>query len=125
MKYSARDQVVKLQQSLIETSGGSCGIRDKGLLDSALLAPLQTFDGNELFPSLLEKAARLTFGLIKNHPFVDGNKRIGTHAMLIYLALNGVELSYSDEELVNIILRVASGEVTEENLYQWIYDHQA
>ena len=125
MKYLTREQVIKLHQALIETSGGSSGIRDVGMLDSALKTPLQTFDENELFPSVLDKAVRLAFGLIKNHPFIDGNKRIGTHAMLIFLALNNIMLSYKDEELIDIILKVASGKANENDLYTWIKNHQA
>lgn len=124
MKYLTGEQVIKLHRKLIETSGGSLGIRDEGMLDSALKTPLQTFDNRELFPSIQEKATRLAFGLIKNHPFVDGNKRIGTHVMLIFLALNGITLSYTDEELIEIILRVASGKADERDLYQWIENHQ-
>ena len=125
MKYLTREQVIKLHQALIEASGGSSGIRDEGILDSALKTPLQTFDENELFPSVLDKAVRLAFGLIKNHPFIDGNKRIGTHAMLIFLALNNIMLSYKDEELIDIILKVASGKANENDLYTWIKNHQA
>ncbi len=104
MKYLTQDQLVRLHQALIETSGGSLGIRDERMLDSVLKTPLQTFDKSELFPSLLDKATRLAFGLIKNHPFIDGNKRIGTHVMLIFLALNGITLSYNDEDLIDNML---------------------
>lgn len=116
---------MKLHQVLIETSGGSLGIRDEGMLDSALKTPLQTFDKRELFPTILDKATRLAFGLIKNHPFIDGNKRIGTHAMLIFLALNNIMLSYKDEELIDIIFKVASDRADENDLYNWIENHQA
>ena len=125
MKYLTREQVMKLHQVLIETSGGSLGIRDEGMLDSALKTPLQTFDKRELFPTILDKATRLAFGLIKNHPFIDGNKRIGTHAMLIFLALNNIMLSYKDEELIDIIFKVASDRAGENDLYNWIENHQA
>ena len=125
MKYLTQEQVMKLHQVLIETSGGSLGIRDEGMLDSALKTPLQTFDKRELFPTILDKATRLAFGLIKNHPFIDGNKRIGTHAMLIFLALNNIMLSYKDEELIDIIFRVASDRADENDLYSWIENHQA
>lgn len=94
------------------------------MLNSALKTPLQTFDKSELFPSLLDKATRLAFSLIKNHPFIDGNKRIGTHGMLIFLALNGITLSYNDEDLIDIILKVASNQANESDLYQWIENHQ-
>ena len=125
MKYLTREQVMKLHQVLIETSGGSLGIRDEGMLDSALKTPLQTFDKRELFPTILDKATRFAFGLIKNHPFIDGNKRIDTHAMLIFLALNNIMLSYKDEELIDIIFKVASDKADENNLYNWIENHQA
>lgn len=124
MKYLTKDQIVKLHHVLIETSGGSSGIRDEGMLDSAVKLPLQTFDDCELFPSILDKATRLAYGLIKNHPFVDGNKRIATHAMLIFLSLNGMMLSYEDEELIDIILKVASSQANESDVYQWIDKHQ-
>ncbi|MDD7512843.1 MAG: type II toxin-antitoxin system death-on-curing family toxin [Clostridiales bacterium] len=124
MKYLTKDQIVKLHHVLIETSGGYSGIRDEGMLDSAVKLPLQTFDDCELFPSILDKATRLAYGLIKNHPFVDGNKRIATHAMLIFLSLNGMMLSYEDEELIDIILKVASSQANESDLYQWIDKHQ-
>lgn len=124
MKYLSKDQIIKLHQVLIETSGGSSGIRDEGTLDAALKAPLQTFDKCELFPSIIDKAAHLAFGIIKNHPFVDGNKRIATHAMLIFLSLNGIMLSYEDEEFIDIILKVASSQANERDLYKWIDKHQ-
>ncbi len=84
MKILSKQQVLKLHEILIAQSGGSPEIRDDGLLESALNAPFQSFDDTDLYPSLLEKAARLGYGLINNHPFVDGNKRIGTHTMLVY-----------------------------------------
>lgn len=92
MKVLTKPQIIRLHKDLIAESGGSYEIRDDGLLDSAINAPFQAFDGEELYPTLLEKASRLGFGLIKNHPFIDGNKRIGTHAMIVFLALNHIEL---------------------------------
>jgi death-on-curing protein len=85
--------------------------------------PFQTFAGQELYPTVLEKATRLGFGLIKNHPFVDGNKRIGAHAMLVLLALNGIALSYEDEELISTILAVADGTLDADGLLRWVQDH--
>ena len=110
MKVLSKRQILLLHQHLVEETGGSPGLRDKGLLDSALNAPFQGFGDTSAFPSLQQKAARLCFGLVKNHPFVDGNKRIGAHAMLVFLAVNGVELSYTQQELADIILQVAAGE---------------
>jgi death-on-curing protein len=87
-----KKQILMLHSQLIQETGGSDGLRDEGLLESALEAPFQSYGDQDLFPTVQAKAARLGYGLIKNHPMVDGNKRIGTHAMLVFLALNGVEL---------------------------------
>ena len=100
------------------------GIRDQGLLDSALNTPFVTFGGRYLYPSLQAKAAQLGFGLVSNHPFVDGNKRTGAHAMLVFLAVNGLELSYTQQELADIILQVAAGEKGYEDLLAWLLSHQ-
>ena len=78
-----------------------------------------------MYPSLQQKAARLCFGLVKNHPFVDGNKRIGAHAMLVFLALNGIELQHSQSELSDVILQLAAGEIESADLLRWILEHQA
>ncbi|MCM1161286.1 MAG: type II toxin-antitoxin system death-on-curing family toxin [Roseburia sp.] len=121
----SKEQVIKLHAKLIEVTGGSNGIRDEKMLDSALNNPFQSFNGKELYPSIHAKAARLCFGLVKNHAMVDGNKRLGTHAMLVFLALNGYELSYSQTELSDIILAVASGGAGAEDILQWILKHQS
>ena len=121
----SKAQVLQLHQHLIEITGGAVGIRDDGMLDSALNTPFQVFDDIVLFPGIIQKAARLGFGLIKNHPFLDGNKRIGAHTMLVFLELNGIHLSYSQEELYTIILGVASGKNTYEDLLQWLYMHES
>ena len=109
MKVLNKRQILLLHQHLVDETGGSPGLRDEGLLDSALNAPFQVFGDTSAYPSLQQKAARLCYGLVKNHPFVDGNKRIGAHAMLVFLAVNGVELSYTQQELADIILQVAAG----------------
>lgn len=125
MKKLTKKQIIMLHEMLIAESGGSPEIRDEGLLDSAINAPFQSFGGSELYPSLLEKAARLGFGLIKNHPFVDGNKRIGTHTMLVFLELNHQELQYTDEELIDLILGVAASKYDEKDLLLWLQQHLA
>ena len=94
------------------------------MLFSALSAPFQTFDGEDVYPSFQQKAARLCFGLIKDHPFVDGNKRIGAHAMLVFLALNGIELQYTQTELSDIILQLAASTIQSSDLLNWISTHQ-
>ena len=124
MKILTKDQIILLHAQLIKETGGSDGIRDEGLLDSAILNPFQSFDGKELYPSVLEKGARLGFGLIQNHAFIDGNKRIGAHAMLVFLAaLNGHSLSYTQKELTDIVLSVASGEKNCDDLLLWLQSH--
>lgn len=123
MKRLTKEQIMMLHRALIAESGGSVEIRDEGLLDSAINAPFQTFGGDELYPSLLEKASRLGYGLIKNHPFVDGNKRIGTHAMIVFLAVNHIELQYEDADLIQLILGIAAGEYDEAHLLVWLQQH--
>ena len=124
MKTLSKNQVTALHSALIREFGGIDGIRDEGLLESALAAPFQTFGGEPVYPSLQAKAAQLGFGLIRNHPFVDGNKRIGAHTMLVFLAVNGIELRYEPQELIDIILSVAAGQIDRQGLLQWILDHE-
>lgn len=123
MKILKKRQILLLHSVLITESGGSDGVRDEGLLDSAVNTPFQTFSGQDLYPTVLEKAVRLGFGLIRNHPYIDGNKRIGTHAMLVFLNLNSITLSYEDDELISTILSVASGEMDADGLLKWIQQH--
>ena len=82
----SKNQIIKLHSQLIQETGGTDGIRDEGLLESVLAAPFQSFSGTDIYPSLQQKAARLGYGLVKNHAFIDGNKRIGAHVMLVFLA---------------------------------------
>ena len=124
MKTLSKHQVTALHSALIREFGGIDGIRDEGLLESALAAPFQTFGGEPVYPSLQAKAAQLGFGLIRNHPFVDGNKRIGAHTMLVFLAVNGIELRYEQQELIDIVLSVAAGQIDRQGLLQWILDHE-
>lgn len=119
-----KSQILLIHDQLISETGGSSGLRDEGMLDSALNAPFQTFGGEDVYPSLQQKAARLCFGLVKNHPFVDGNKRIGAHAMLVFLALNGIELQHTQSELSDVILQLAAGEIEATDLLRWILVHQ-
>ena len=123
MKVLSKRQILMLHSMLIAQSGGLDGLRDEGLLESAINTPLQTFAGQELYPTVLEKAARLGYGLIHNHPFLDGNKRIGTHAMLVFLDINNIALSYADDDLIAAILRVTSGDMDESELLEWLKSH--
>ena len=124
MKKLRKKQILMLHTQLIQQTGGSEGVRDYNLLDSALETPFQSFGGDELYPTIQAKAARLGYGLIKNHCMIDGNKRIGTHSMLVFLALNGIELKYMQKELYETILDVAAGKIEYEDLLQWVLDHQ-
>lgn len=124
MKKLSKKQILMLHTQLIQQTGGSEGVRDYNLLDSALETPFQSFEGDELYPTIQAKAARLGYGLIKNHCMIDGNKRIGTHSMLVFLALNGIELKYMQKELYETILDVAAGKIEYEDLLQWVLDHQ-
>lgn len=120
----SKTQILLLHEQLIAETGGSSGLRDEGMLDSALYAPFQTFGGEDVYPSLQQKAARLCFGLVKNHPFLDGNKRIGAHVMLVFLALNGIELRHTQTELSDVILQLAAGTIQSSDLLNWILAHQ-
>ena len=124
MKTLSKRQVLLLHEQLVAETGGSAGVRDEGLLESALSAPFQGFGSVDAYPSIQQKAARLGYGLVKNHPFVDGNKRIGAHAMLVFLALNGIELEYTQRELADIILQVAAGEADYDKLFHWLIFHE-
>lgn len=124
MKRLTKEQVMILHHALITETGGIDGLRDEGLLESALNTPFQSFDGQDVYPSIQQKAARLGYGLIQNHAFVDGNKRIGAHAMLVFLLLNGIELEYTQQELSGMILAIASGELQFQDMVNWIINHE-
>ena len=119
----SREKVLLLHQLIVAETGGENGIRDLGLLDSALGSAFATFDGQDLYPSKEEKAAHLGYALIGNHAFVDGNKRIGMYAMLTFLDLNGIHMDLTDQDIVCAGLGVASGEMNGEDLLQWVKDH--
>ena len=123
MKILSKRQILMLHTALIAQTGGIDGVRDEGLLDSAINAPFQTFAEQGLYPTVLEKAARLGFGLISNHPFLDGNKRIGAHAMLTLMGVNQINLCCTDEELISLILQVASGRLNYDGMLEWLKSH--
>lgn len=124
MKRLIKEQVLMLHAQLIEQTGGIDGVRDLSLLESAIETPFQAFDGEELYPTIQAKGARLGYGLIKNHCMLDGNKRIGAHAMLVFFAVNGIELQYTQKELYEMILAVADGSIDYETMLRWIIEHQ-
>lgn len=120
----SKQQILLLHSQLISETGGSDGLRDVGLLESAINSPFQQFGNEDLYPTIQQKASRLCFGLVNNHPFIDGNKRIGAHVMLVFLALNGIELEYTQDDLSSRILKLASNEISYQQLTKWIINHQ-
>ncbi|MBQ8964135.1 MAG: type II toxin-antitoxin system death-on-curing family toxin [Clostridia bacterium] len=120
----SREKVLLLHQLLAEATGGSIGVRDQGLLDSALEGAFAGFGNQEFYPTKEEKGARLGYTLISNHAFVDGNKRIGIYVMLSFLEMNGIRISCTDEELVQVGLSVADGKMRYEELYSWVLEHE-
>ena len=123
MRYLTLGEVVALQQRALSQAGGAAGIRDLGLLESALAQPKATFDGIDLHPTLTEKAAALGFALVANHAFVDGNKRIGHAAMEVFLIMNGLEIDASVEEQERLMLDIASGQRQRHELAEWLRHH--
>jgi len=124
MRWLSLGEVLELHRRLIEQSGGMHGLRDLGLLESSLSQPHQSFAGVDLYVDLTAKAAAPGFSLIQNHPFVDGNKRIGHAAMETTLVLNGRELIASVDAVEAVVVGVASGELDRETFSRWVADHQ-
>ena len=116
----SEDKVLLLHKLISEETGGDPGVRDMGLLESALHSAYQTFDDKELFPTKQEKAAKLGFSLISNHAFVDGNKRIGMYVMLAFLEMNGIHIDPTNDDVIRVGLAVASGEMKYDDLLEWI-----
>jgi len=123
MRYLGLTQVVELHERIVGATGGALGIRDLGALESALAQPKATFAGRDLHRTLAEKAAALCFSLAQNHPFVDGNKRVAHAAMETFLVLNGWEVRASVDQQERLMLQLASGEMSRDELASWLRDH--
>ena len=123
LRFLTLGEVVELHRRLLIDSGGAPGIRDVGLLESAMAQPRATFDGSDLHPTLIDKAAALGFSLVANHPFVDGNKRIGHAAMEVFLVLNGYQIQASIGDQERLMLDLASGTLDREQLAAWLRQH--
>ena len=123
IKFS-KEKVLLLYQLIAQETGGSVGIRDEGLLESALETAFSSFDGKEFYPTKEEKGARIGHSLISNHAFVDGNKRIGVYVMLTFLEVNGIRLDCTNEEVVHVGLSVADGSMDYDALLAWIKEHR-
>lgn len=123
IRYLTLVEVLNLHRQIIEQSGGALGVRDLGALESALAQPRMTFGGEDLYPTLVDKAAAVGFSIVMNHPFVDGNKRTGHAAMETFLVLNGMEISASVDEQEQVILTLASGNSGRESFVEWLKQH--
>ena len=120
MFYFTKDDIIFLHSKIIGDFGGTDGIREQGMLESAINAPLQTFDGYDLYPSDIEKIARLSWGLAMDHPFLDGNKRIAAASLDIGLSANGVELEAAEEDIINEFIELASGKIDYAEFLRWV-----
>lgn len=123
MRYLTLAEVLDLHLRIIEQSGGAKGVRDLAMIESALAQPQMTFAGKELYPTIESKAASICFSMVMNHAFVDGNKRIGHAAMETFLVMNGFELIVSIDDSEQTILRLAAGQLTCDELLQWVSSH--
>ena len=123
MRYLSLGEIVDLHQALLDQTGGATGIRDLAGLESALAQPRATFDGVDLHPTVVQKAAALGFSLTLNHPFVDGNKRVAHAAMEVFLLLNGRELAGTVDEQERLMLDLAAGQITRKQLTDWLEQH--
>lgn len=117
--YLSVDQARRLHTDQIGHYGGDAGLRDRGLLESALARPAATFGGEDLYPDVPAKAAALMHSLVLNHPFVDGNKRVGAQAAIVFVSVNGWEFLATPDELVDVTLQLAAGQVAVEALTIW------
>jgi death on curing protein len=123
MRYLSLKEVIELHRLLLERTGGLAGIRDLGLLESAVAQPIISFGGQELYPTVIEKAAALGFSLIMNHPFNDGNKRVGHAALETFLVLNGYEVDASVDEQERVVMSVAASEIDRNDFADWLRTH--
>jgi len=124
MKTISVEDVILFHEKIVLATGGSSGIRDRGVIESALNRARQTFDGKDLYEGIEKKIAVTCYSLIKNHGFVDGNKRIGVAVMLLLLRLNQINVQYSQAELVELGLQSAAGNITDDEIEQWILRHR-
>lgn len=123
MRYLSISETLELHERLLASSGGATGIRDLGALESAVSQPHASFGGQDLYPDVVTKAAVLCFSLVMNHPFIDGNKRVGHAAMETFLLLNGFEINSDVDEQEKIVLSLAAGQFDRNNFVSWLREH--
>lgn len=123
MIWITKEQIIEFQEKLIRKTGGSFGLRDEGGLESCIYSPLQSFDGKEFYSSIIDKASRVSYLLVNNHPFIDGNKRIGALTLLYILEVNKINYTFNNKELIDSYLSLAAGEITYQQFDTWVKDH--
>lgn len=123
MTWIKAEDVIRIHARVIQATGGSEGLRDRAGLESAIAAPLQSFSGQDFYPTVVEKIARLGYGLASNHAFIDGNKRIGAMMVQLLLKWNGYHLALQEGELSNMFIAIADGKANGQDLLAWIYAH--
>lgn len=123
MRFLSIENIILFHEKIVKETGGSAGIRDRGLIESALNRAFMTYDGKDLYPSITEKIAVMAHSLISNHGFVDGNKRIGVAVMVILLKMNNIKVSYTQQELIDLGLKTAEGLMREKDIFNWIREH--
>lgn len=124
MIYPSLEQIIRDQAMIVQYTGGNPGIKDHKLLESAYYNPLQTFEGKDLYPTIEEKFAVLCYGLGQNHSFQDGNKRIAVHILTVGLEINGIEIIYTQQELIDIGLSIEQGKCNKDCILKWIEEHK-
>ena len=124
MIFLTVDEIIELHSKLVLRTGGSDTVRDRGLVESAVYNTASGFGGEEFYPSLEEKSARLMYSLVNNHAFVDGNKRIGMYVLLTFLETNGIKIRPTVDDVARVGLAVAAGEMQYEDLLEWIHDNK-
>lgn len=117
------EEIIMLHEKLVAETGGSSGLRDYGLLESAVLGCYQSFGGQDVYPIVIEKAAGLAYAICNNHAFIDGNKRVAVTAMLVFLRMNDIKLNYTQKELVSLGLNIASGVMNYDDVLAWLSAH--
>lgn len=122
MIWITKEQIIEFQEKLIRKTGGSFGLRDEGGLESCIYSPLQSFDGKEFYSSIIDKASRVSYLLVNNHPFIDGNKRIGA-LTLLYILEEKNDYTFTDKELIDSYFSLAAGEITYQQFDTWVKDH--
>ena len=118
--WFSKEDIIYLHSTILMKTGGEDGIRDEGMLELALATPLLAFDFNDLYPTIIDKLARLSFGLVMNHPFLDGNKRIGAYTLIVGLKINKIPFSFDDDDAIEEFFALADGKINYDSFKNWV-----